>query len=179
VIKYNIIYPDCPWLYSDGQKNQPKTYGRMRPKDLRYMDVAGIAADDCALFLWATSPMLPTALGVMRAWGFDYRTVAFTWIKTNKDGTPKMGMGHWTRQNAEFCLLGIKGRPKRISQSVHSVIMAPTREHSRKPDEARDRIVKLFGDVPRIELFARQRFPGWDAWGDQVENPQPILETAK
>ena len=100
-----------------------------------------------------------------------YKTCAFTWVKQNKKSDSLFwGLGHWTRSNAELCLLAIKGKPKRISAKVHSVIMSKIREHSQKPDEARDRIVQLFGDVPRIELFARQKVDGWDSWGNEIES---------
>lgn len=105
----------------------------------------------------------------MQEWGFIYKTCGFTWIKKNrKSDSLFWGLGYWTRANAELCLIGTKGNPKRVSKSVHQVIMSPIREHSRKPDEARKRIVELMGDIPRIELFARQEFEGWDCWGNEV-----------
>ena len=105
----------------------------------------------------------------MRAWGFSYKTVAFVWIKQNrKSDSLFWGMGHWTRANAEFCMLATKGRPKRRSAGVHQVILSHIEEHSKKPDEARRRIVELMGDLPRIELFARQKTDGWDVWGNEV-----------
>ena len=118
------------------------------------------------LFLWATGPLLPVAISVVEAFGFRYVNVAFTWIKLTRDGgKPSIGMGHYTRSNAEYCLLGVKGKPRVESRSVHSVVMSPRREHSRKPNEVRDRIVELCGDVPRIELFARESVAGWDRYG--------------
>lgn len=91
------------------------------------------------------------------------------WIKQNKK-TPTLfwGMGYWTRANAELCIIATKGSPKRQSKSVHQVILSPVEEHSKKPEEARKRIVELMGDVPRIELFAREHSPGWDVWGNEV-----------
>ena len=83
------------------------------------------------------------------------------------------GMGNWTRSNAELCLLATKGNPKRQSKSVHQIIVSPIEEHSKKPDEARKRIVELMGDVPRIELFAREHTPGWDVWGNEA--PDSII----
>ena len=121
--------------------------------------------------MWATFPAMQTAIKLMRAWGFHYRTVAFVWIKKNRKSEGNfMGMGGWTRSNAEVCLIGIKGNPKRISKSVRQVIEAPIGKHSEKPAEARDRILELMGDVPRIERFARQKTEGWDAWGNEVES---------
>ena len=114
-------------------------------------------------------PKLNECFDLISSWGFEYKTCAFTWIKTNKKSDSLFwGMGRWTRANPEVCLLAAKGTPKRLSASVHSVVMSPIREHSRKPDEVRDRIVELVGDLPRIELFARQRVDGWDAWGNEV-----------
>ena len=127
----------------------------------------------CALFMWATFPTIPDALRVMEAWGFTYKTAAFVWIKEYKSGGNFYGMGAYTRANAEVCLLGVtpgfKAKELVKSHSVHQVIESPIQAHSVKPDEARRRIVELLGDVPRIELFARQHVPGWDAWGDELE----------
>lgn len=117
--------------------------------------------------------MLADALRVMEAWGFAYKTAAFVWIKKYKSGGNFYGMGAYTRANAEVCLLGVtpgfKAKEMVKSHSVHQVIESPIQAHSVKPDETRHRIVELLGDVPRIELFARQRVPGWDAWGDEIE----------
>lgn len=101
-----------------------------------------------------------------------YKTVAFNWVKQNKTGAGLFwGLGNWTRSNSEICLLAVKGKPKRMSASVHSVILSPVQQHSRKPAETRDRIVELMGDLPRIELFAREAAPGWDAWGNEAPTP--------
>lgn len=109
----------------------------------------------------------------MEAWGFEYKTAAFVWVKkTSRAGGNAWGMGAYTRANAEVCLLGVtkgfKAGEMVKSHRVHQIVESPVREHSRKPEEVRDRIVELLGDVPRIELFARERFPGWDAWGDEL-----------
>lgn len=116
--------------------------------------------------------MLREALEVIEAWGFTYKTVAFNWVKQNKTGAGLFwGLGNWTRSNSEICLLAVKGKPKRMSARVHSVILSPIQQHSRKPAETRDRIVELMGDLPRIELFAREAAPGWDAWRDEAPTP--------
>ena len=113
--------------------------------------------------------MLPEALEVIKRWGFKYKTVAFTWIKENKKSDGYFtGMGYYTRCNPEQCLLATKGKPKRISKSVRQLIVSRLEQHSKKPDDIRNRIVKLCGDLPRIELFARQRVEGWDCWGNEV-----------
>ena len=123
--------------------------------------------------MWTTFPTLPDAFRVMEAWGFTYKTVAFVWVKKYKCGKNYVGMGAYTRANAEICLLGTTPnfRPSDHikKHSVQQIIEAPIQEHSKKPEEARQRIVELMGDVPRIELFARQRSPGWDAWGNEIE----------
>ena len=94
--------------------------------------------------------------------------MGFVWVKTTKENKPKMGLGYWTRGSTEYCILATKGKPKRISKSVAKTIIERPREHSRKPDCVRDRIVELCGDLPRIELFARQKVKGWDCWGNEI-----------
>ena len=134
------------------------------------MPVRELAASDCTLFLWVTFPVLPETFDVIKAWGFTYKTVAFCWVKRNpKSPGWFFGMGNWTRANAEICLLATKGNPKRKAADVPQLIVAPREEHSKKPDETRDKIVALMGDRPRVELFARQTPPGWDVWGNEVE----------
>ena len=141
----------------------------MSIEEIKALPVGDLAAKDCALFLWITFPCLFEALEVLESWGFSYKTVAFVWIKQNrKNDNLFTGMGYWTRANAEICILATKGHPKRVSASVHQVIISHIEEHSKKPQEARDRIVKLMGNVPKIELFARNTTPGWDVWGNKV-----------
>lgn len=143
----------------------------MRLEELAALPVSDLADTDCALFLWATFPQLPEALRLIRAWGFSYKTVAFVWLKTNRKArTWFYGLGFWTRSNAEICLLATKGHPKRQAANIHQLIVSPVERHSKKPDEARDRIVALMGDLPRIELFARQETPGWEVWGNEVNS---------
>ena len=130
-------------------------------KDICGLKVEEIAAKDCVLFLWATFPQLPEALRVIKAWGFQYKTVAFVWLKQNKSGKGWFfGLGFWTRGNAEICLLAIKGKPHRNSNRVHQFLISPIRGHSQKPEEAREKIVELMGDLPRVELFAREKTEG-------------------
>lgn len=134
------------------------------------LPVHKLAAENCILFLWVTFPMLPEGLQVINAWGFEYKTVAFNWVKTNpKKDSLFWGMGNWTRSNSEVCLLAITGKPTRESASVLSAIVCPRLKHSQKPPEIRDRIVKLCGDVRRIELFATEKAEGWDAIGFEVD----------
>ena len=143
----------------------------MSADDICSLPVADIAEDNSVLFLWVTFPNLQESFRVIKAWGFEYRTVAFVWVKRNKKAINWfMGLGYWTRANAEICLLAVKGKPKRISKSVRQIIDSPIERHSKKPDETRERIVELMGDLPRIELFARQKTDGWNVWGNEVES---------
>ncbi|WP_235811597.1 MT-A70 family methyltransferase [Christensenella hongkongensis] len=146
-----------------------KHYPTLSIQELCALPVSSLADDNCVLFLWVTFPQLAEGLQLISAWGFTYKTTAFVWLKKNRIADSWFfGLGFWTRGNAEICLLATKGKPKRQSKKVHQFIISPIREHSRKPDEARDKIIELMGDVPRIELFARQIVPGWDSWGNEV-----------
>lgn len=173
--KYNVILADPPWSFrawsSKGMgRSAEQHYPTMRLEDIKALSVSDLAAGDCVLFLWATFPMLKEALEVIDTWGFTYKTVAFTWVKENRKSPGLFwGLGYWTRANAEVCLLATRGSPKRQSAAVHQVILSPVERHSKKPDEVQERIVTLMGDVPRVELFARQETPGWDVWGNEVE----------
>ncbi len=172
--KYQIIYADPPWCYKNYEDNTASRwvgnqYSIMNVEDICTLPIGDITNKDCALFLWTTPPTIQDAFKVIESWGFVYKTKAFCWVKRNKKADSFFwGMGYWTRSNTEDCILAVKGRPKRVSAGVHQVVYSPIREHSRKPDEVRDRIVELCGDVPRIELFARERTRGWDSWGDGV-----------
>lgn len=181
--KYSIILADPPWAWSKKPlvdrgraRAVEKEYPTMQPDEIMALPISGLASPQCALFLWATSPKLPLAFDVMRAWGFEYKTTAFVWVKRNRlsDGW-FTGMGFYTRQNAEFVLLGTKGTPSlpRHDRGVHQIVDTPIDIHSRKPEDVHHRIERLFGDSPRIELFARSRLPGWDAWGNQVNTTSP------
>lgn len=168
---YQIIYADPPWRYDQKglQGAAEKHYSTMSLEDICKLPVGSISAKDSILFLWATFPQLPAALRVISAWGFKYKTVAFLWLKKNRKADRWFfGLGFWTRGNAEVCLLATRGHPKRQSSKIHQFIISPIEAHSKKPDIVRDKIVELAGDVPRIELFARQTTPGWDVWGNEV-----------
>jgi N6-adenosine-specific RNA methylase IME4 len=186
-MKFSVIYADPPWVYRDRntggsyKSGAAQVYDTMTLDDICALPVKGLAADDCTLFMWCTWPHYESASQVMRAWGFEYKTVGFVWIKTNKGAAVDQysflptdsfddffGLGHWTRGNTEFCLIGVKGKPRRVSNDVRQIIYQPIGEHSEKPAEARRRIVQLMGDLPRVELFARERAEGWHAWGNEV-----------
>ncbi|MBC5744881.1 DNA methyltransferase [Lachnospiraceae bacterium MD308] len=180
--KYSIVYADPPWKYDmkKGQGVAENHYQTMSIEEICSLPIGEITQKDAVLFLWVTFPQLPEAFKVMKAWGFAYKTVAFVWVKQNKTGKGFFfGLGYWTRSNAEICLIGVKGHMKRISNKVFQLIVSPLEGHSKKPDEARTRIVELMGDLPRIELFARQEMPGWDVWGNEVTCSPGALDLEK
>ena len=173
--KYQIIYADPPWSYNDkmkGHQGAETHYRTMNNKDICALPISELADKNCVLFMWATSPLLPEAFEAMKSWGFKYKTVAFCWNKQSKNGKWISNMGRWTMGNIEMCLLGVRGKPKRVIKNVKQLVIAERKRHSQKPVEVAERIVELMGDLPRIELFARQRTPGWDVWGDEVSAPQ-------
>lgn len=177
--KYSIIYADPPWSYNDKGCNGTMAthYQGMSVKDICNLPIKNICEKNCILFLWATYPMLPEALEVINSWGFNYKSIGFQWIKLNKKAlTPFYGLGRWTRGNTEPCLIGVKGKIERQAKNVFQLIQTPIERHSKKPDIVRDKIVQLVGDLPRVELFARQKTPGWDAWGNEVESDVNILK---
>ena len=175
--KYSVIYLDPPWAYNDRRNTHTRFCGGamshypvMKLKDIAALPIGNLAEDNAAMFMWCTFPQLDEQITLFKQWGFKYVTQAFTWIKTNpKSGTPFFGIGYYTKSNPEVCLLGIRGRMKPITNSVSSVVIAPRGKHSVKPPEVREKIVQLFGDVPRIELFARVASPGWDVLGNGID----------
>ena len=178
--KYKIIYADPPWSYFNGgvpQGGVNVQYPTMKLEDIKSLPIKDLADDISVLLMWATFPQLKEALEVIEAWGFQYKTLGFSWLKTNKDGTPFFGIGYYAKSNMEVCLLATRGNAHSLvkSNSVSSVILHNKTAHSKKPDIVRDKIVELFGDLPRVELFARDngdkdlfgknRLEGWDTWG--------------
>jgi len=175
--RYRIIYADPPWKYSravqhgsvgkrvSGWHSLEEKYSTMDEVALSLLPVKEIAEENCILFLWVTFPFLKVGLRIMENWGFVYKTLGFSWIKTYKSGKPKFGIGYYTKSNCEVCLIGTRGKPPKVSDKISSVIITEIEAHSKKPDCVRDKIVELCGDIPRIELFARQKVDGWDAWG--------------
>lgn len=172
---YGAVLADPPWpfrIYSGTDNTPHRTeedhYAVMSIDDLRGLPVAQLAAPDCALFLWVVDAQLHRAIEVGNAWGFLYKTRAFEWLKTKQssDGY-RIGMGYWTRKQSESCLLFTRGKPRRLDKGVRQIIEEPIREHSRKPDEAYNRIERLVSG-PYCELFARHHHCGWDSWGDDL-----------
>ena len=186
---FSVIYADPPWPFrswSDKGRNRcpdalvrqkglaERHYQVMWIEDLRELPVESIALPDSALFMWVVSSHLDQALDLGKRWGFTYKAIVFNWVKLYpKSGDLCFGLGKWTRLGSEQCLLFTRGAPKRQSASVPQVIIAPRGAHSVKPVEAYERIEALMGDVSRVELFARNRREGWDAWGDQLDQAVP------
>ena len=179
--KYKIIYADPAWVYKDkanaGKRGASHKYLCTSTEELGKLKIP--SDKDSLCFMWCTYPQLKEGLKLMKLWGFAFKTVAFTWVKKNKKSDSFfMGMGRYTRGNPEIVLLGKKGKGiPRVNAGIRNLQIHKIREHSRKPDEIRDQIVELFGDLPRIELFARERVKGWDAWGNEV--PNEIQENIK
>jgi N6-adenosine-specific RNA methylase IME4 len=193
------LLADPPWHYNnrrairkDGKAARigygaGSFYQTMSAAEIRELQVGRLAADNSALLLWATWPTLPDAMRVISAWGFRFVTCGFLWVKsTLKSGQPWFGVGYYSKSNSEPCLLAVRGRMKPASNSVSQIVYEPHPRdeagkiiHSRKPAIVREKIVELFGDVPRVELFAREQAPGWAAWGDQIPTeidiPQQLL----
>ncbi len=181
---YSTILADPPWgflTYGAKRVTPHRTeedhYKTMTHEDLLALPVSDVAAKDCAMFMWIVDSHFDEALALGKAWGFNFKTVAFIWLKESANGRqldifkgesdPIISMGYWTRKQAELCLLFTRGRPKRLSKGVRQVIRDPRREHSRKPDEQYTRIEALVSG-PYLEMFARQAAPGWTAWGNEV-----------
>jgi len=179
--KFNIIYCDPAWTYNDkrsgkGYKNPngaggcSKHYNTLSLEEICNLNVKSISANNCMLFIWCTSALLDYGFEVIKSWEFQFKNVCFVWVKLTKDLTkPYSGMGFYTNQNAEFCLLGLKGKYWREAKNVKQIILEPRQKHSKKPDCVRDRIIELCGDLPRIELFARNKTKGWTVWGNEVD----------
>ena len=194
---YGAILADPPWRFRtwDQRTAIPRTrssgtnisaathYATMELDEIRALPVGELAATDCSLFLWACWPNLLDALALIEAWGFEYKTCAFCWTKAHAgqvelfqdDIEGLLGLGYWTRANSEPCLLATRGRPKRLAADVRQAIIEPRREHSRKPDCVHGRIERLVAG-PYLELFARARRIGWDAWGNEVDKFREAAE---
>lgn len=176
--KFRVIYADPPsefvtWSDKGKDRSPERHYDTMPWDEIEAMPLGDLAADDALLMLWATHPTLPHALDLLKAWGFEYVTVAFTWVKQNPSGEGLfMGPGYWTRANPETVLLGARGNVHRLAADVHSVLISPVMEHSRKPEEIRARIERLVAG-PYLELFARRLVPGWVCWGNEIKFEVP------
>lgn len=184
---FGAICADPPWAFRtfSGENMTPHRcaedhYRTMELAEMQALPVGDLAAKDCALFMWVVGSHLAESIELARAWGFEFKTDAFYWVKqklidcdqidmfTGDIPEPRMGFGYWTRKQVEPCWLFTRGSPKRLSKGVRQTIIEPRREHSRKPEAFRDRVEQLVGG-PYLELFARSSRPGWSAWGNEVE----------
>lgn len=182
--KYQIIYADPPWSYNDKMSGHSFSldheYETQNLDWIKNLKVKEITDNNCVLFLWAVSPLLPEAFEVIDSWGFKYKTIAFVWSKKYTGGGSVSNLGRWTMGNVELCLLATMGKPKRIKKDIKQLIEDIRTNHSAKPLIVREKIVELMGDLPRIELFARPNlqnnlygentFDGWDVWGNEVKS---------
>ena len=184
--KYGAILIDPPWSFrvwseDTGAGRSPSAhYNTMDMDGIAALPIADMAAEDCALFCWACWPSFPDALTCIKRWGFEYKTMGFVWVKGAglplfpEDVKDQMGMGYWTRANTEPCILATRGKPKRKGAGVRQVILDKRREHSRKPDETYFRIEALV-EGPFLEIFARQKWPGWDSWGNETDKFEAVV----
>jgi len=173
--KYSIIYAAPAWSFNNKntggslKSGASAHYDTMSVDDMCKLPVNEIAEDNCVLFMWWVGSQPLEAIKLAQSWGFTIKTMTgFNWVKTTKTGKLDFGMGFWTRGGSEMCMIATKGKPKRINAAVRSVVMNQRIEHSKKPQIFRDEIVKLMGDLPRVELFARQKTEGWDVWGNEL-----------
>ena len=167
---YSIIYADPAWRMNGNHGELNPAYLTMSDDEIVNLPVAPIACDNSVLLMWVISSKMDVAIQACKAWGFTYKTIAFVWVKTSKKtGMPNCRLNSYTLSAVEVCILAMRGKLPKKSHKVKQVIMSPRERHSKKPDEIRNRIVELFGDLPRIELFARQRVAGWDVFGNEVE----------
>lgn len=182
--KYSLIYADPPWKYSNNLGNQAawgaatSAYSTMALEEICALPVRDLTLADCSLVMWSTGPKQTEAHAVLQAWGFKYITFFYVWIKVNPRAESPFyrndfwkGRGQYTKPNAEFAMLARKGSMLPVYEvTVPQVIITPQpMKHSAKPVEARRGLEQLFGDIPRIELFAREQVPGWDVWGNEAQ----------
>lgn len=183
--QYGVILADPPWQYTSKSvtPNREVTnhYSVMTTPEICDLSIEHLVADNAVLFLWSTWPHLPDALQVIDAWGFTYKTIAWVWVKAKKNGLGfHWGMGAYTRSNSEPCLLAVKGKPPIVAdRGIQSVIYSPVRQHSKKPEDQYRKIESLYPRGPYLELFARRSRPGWDVFGNEVENSIQLPEVAK
>ncbi len=174
--KYDVILADPPWAYEVWNKDTghgrsaEAHYSTMKLNDIAALPIGELTAENCALFMWAVWPSIFDAEMIIDAWGFTYRTKAWSWVKSNKNSMGFFtGMGHYTRANDEPCLLAVKGSMPVSNKGIQGLIFSPVREHSRKPDDQYRKIEALYPNKRYLELFARRRRDGWDAFGNEVD----------
>ena len=175
--KYQIIYADPPWKmrYAIGLKDgfhvRDMPYPQMTVEAIKQLPIKEICDENAILFLWCIDAYIPNIKEIMESWGFKYITVGFVWNKISATGGVNAIVSQYTRKSCEMCYIGRKGKMLVIKPcGTDQYIGEQKRKHSQKPDDIKNRIVKLCGDLPRIELFARQKTEGWDVWGNEVES---------
>lgn len=179
--KYKIILADPPWkfgskAYQDNNRDmlvlEKTQYETLSVDELKKLNVKEISDEDCICFMWVTDSHLKEGIEVLESWGFKYKTIGFNWIKKYKSGSFCVNFAPWTLKSWEICLIGIKGimGKYKITNNIQGLVIEERISHSKKPEEVRKRIESLFGNIPRIELFARQRKEGWDVWGNEVNS---------
>ena len=167
--KYNIIYADPPWQYKrNGNHSAESKYNVMSLDAIKDLPVNNISEDNSHLYMWVTNPFISEGLEVCKSWGFEYKTL-LTWVKTYKDGSPIMGMGYYFRGATEHIIFGVKGKKLCNNRNTKNIFFNIQRQHSQKPNCVKDMIVKCSGDLPKIELFAREETDGWDCWGNETK----------
>lgn len=180
-VKYRVIYADPPWrfgskMYQDSNRKMLKLdevqYNTLSINEIKNLDVNGISHSNSICFLWVPDSHIKEGISVLESWGFEYKTIGFNWIKRYSSGSFCVNFAPWTLKSWELCLIGIKGIMGKYKQrnNIKGLLIETRTQHSRKPDEVRNRINLLFGNVPKIELFARQKNQGWHVWGDEVES---------
>lgn len=182
--KYDIILADPPWSFdvwnpeTGGDRSPEAHYSTMTVEDICALPVADIAAKNCALFLWAVWPRIFDAEKVINSWGFTYRTLAWVWVKANRNGLGFFtGMGYYTRANTEPCLLAVRGSMPVNDHGIQALIYSAVLQHSRKPIDQYRKIRSLYPEGRRVELFARRSHPGWDAWGNEAPASVPLFDS--
>ena len=174
-MKYEIIYADPPWSYNDKMKGTgfeiEKQYQTMSLEGIKALPVKDICEKDSVLLMWFVYGMLPEALQVVDSWGFKYKTIAFIWNKKSKHGKNVYTMGRWTLSNTEAVLLATRGACSKYktTNAMKQYVEAERTKHSKKPEIIRNKIVELFGDRKRLEMFAREKTEGWDVFGNEVD----------
>ncbi len=181
--KYQVIYADPPWSFSNKNtggsmiSGASAKYPTMTLDDICKLPVGELADENCVLFMWWVASQPEEAIKVAKAWGFTIKTMSgFNWVKQTNSGKLDFGMGFWTRAGSELCMIAVKGNPKRVNAGVRSVVLDVNSKHSKKPNSIRKSIETLMGDVNRVELFARDYYDGWDVWGNEVESDVFLTE---
>lgn len=169
--KYQIIYVDPPWDYNENWGNGcvKHHYKSIAIDKLKELPIYKIVDNNCHLYLWVTCPFIQEGLDLVKAWGFKYKQI-ITWIKIYKKGKIIMGLGYYFRVATEHCLFATRGKLPRLRKDLKNVMISPQLKHSEKPKEFKNVIIQHSGDLPRIELFAREKTEGWDVWGNEVES---------